>query len=350
MEQRDVFAAQQSPRQASPRPGPRQEYVDAFDDAHFGRIPVQRESPQGHSSPGGRDGQAEREAGAGDSGGGRRAGSRLRRRESWGRTLAGLASAAVVTVLVVVAAARIAGGGDGGEQTAPPVPAPQTREPQARGPEAPAETSEPPERPPAFEELMGTPFEMDPDFTGSGELAPVPGSDPAPDPDAQTIVRYRVDVETGLGMEMEPEFFAEAVHRTLNDDRSWTNDGERSFARVSRGEYDFVVTLASPGTTADWCARSGLDVTVDNVSCNSSATERVMINAWRWARGSETYGDDIHAYRQMLINHEVGHRLGYDHQVCPEEGALAPVMMQQTKFLTIDGVTCRANPWPHPEN
>jgi hypothetical protein len=51
----------------------------------------------------------------------------------------------------------------------------------------------------------------------------------------------------------------------------------------------------------------------------------------------------------MLINHEVGHRLGYGHVLCPEEGALAPVMMQQTKFLTAEGVTCRPNPWPHPE-
>ena len=74
-----------------------------------------------------------------------------------------------------------------------------------------------------------------------------------------------------------------------------------------------------------------------------------MINAWRWAQGSETYGDDIRGYRQMLVNHEVGHRLGYGHVLCPGEGALAPVMMQQTKFLTTDGVTCEPNPWPHPE-
>ena len=33
---------------------------------------------------------------------------------------------------------------------------------------------------------------------------------------------------------------------------------------------------------------------------------------------------------------------------CPKDGALAPVMMQQTKFLRLDGVTCRPNAWAYP--
>ncbi|WP_059013223.1 DUF3152 domain-containing protein [Streptomyces specialis] len=258
----------------------------------------------------------------------------------------------MVTALAVLIAVRMAGpeaaGGDVTDGERPSAEAVEPRdgevltEPGQGAPSGAAGAE------PTFEELMSTKFAMDPELTGSGELVPVAGSDPAPDPDAATVLRYRVDVEEGLGL--DPEFFADVVHRTLNDERGWGNDGERSFARVSAGEYDFVITLASPGTTADWCARSGLDITEDNVSCNSSSTERVMINAWRWAQGSETYGDDIGGYRQMLVNHEVGHRLGYQHVLCPGEGEPAPVMMQQTKFLESDGVTCRPNPWPHPEN
>ena len=46
-----------------------------------------------------------------------------------------------------------------------------------------------------------------------------------------------------------------------------------------------------------------------------------MINAYRWAQGAETYGDAaMHAYRQMLINHEVGHRLGHNHVELPQAG------------------------------
>ncbi|MCZ9343247.1 DUF3152 domain-containing protein, partial [Streptomyces sp. TRM76130] len=74
-----------------------------------------------------------------------------------------------------------------------------------------------------------------------------------------------------------------------------------------------------------------------------------MINAYRWARGAKTYGDDkIYAYRQMLINHEVGHRLGYNHVTCDKDGDLAPVMQQQTKFLEYNGIRCRPNAWAYP--
>ncbi len=62
----------------------------------------------------------------------------------------------------------------------------------------------------------------------------------------------------------------------------------------------------------------------------------------------KTYGDAIHPYRQMLINHEVGHRLGYGHVTCDKDGEALAVMQQQTKFLDHDGIHCRANPWPYP--
>lgn len=153
-------------------------------------------------------------------------------------------------------------------------------------------------------------------------------------------------MEQGLGL--DAALFAQAVQKTLNDDRSWAHNGGRTFERISSGKPDFVITLASPGTTAEWCAKSGLDTTEDNVSCDSASTERVMINAYRWAQGSETYGDKMQAYRQMLINHEIGHRLGYSHVTCDKDGELAPVMQQQTKFLDYDGIHCKANPWPYP--
>jgi Protein of unknown function (DUF3152) len=163
---------------------------------------------------------------------------------------------------------------------------------------------------------------------------------------AARVYRYRVDVEKGLPL--DGALFAALVHETLNDRRSWGHDGSMAFRRVSTGRPDFVVTLASPGTTDVWCAKSGLDTSIDHVSCDSAATPRVMINAYRWARGARTWGRNMLGYRQMLINHEVGHRLGHGHRTCPRDGALAPVMMQQTKFLTTAGATCRPNAWPYP--
>jgi hypothetical protein len=341
--------------------GPRQEYLDAFDDQNYGRY---RDPRAGSAGAGGSHGR-HRGRGGGETrpaGGGRNGAARGGR----GRVLVGIVAAAVVTVLAIVTVGRLAdpdsdAADDGGVALPSELPRPDADDDAdggggegAPGPgDRPAGEAEQPGQPGdaepelGFDELMDTTFEMAPDLTGSGELAPVPGSDAPADPSATTVVRYRVDVEEGIGL--DPEFFAEAVHRTLNDPRSWGEDGTRSFTRVSAGEYDWVITLASPGTTAEWCEKSFLDVREDNVSCNSSSTERVMINAWRWAHGSQTYGDDIRGYREMLINHEVGHRLGFGHALCPGEGALAPVMMQQTKYLTTDGITCEPNPWPHPE-
>jgi hypothetical protein len=192
---------------------------------------------------------------------------------------------------------------------------------------------------------MARQFPIDPELQASGDFEAVPGLDRAPGKGRK--IRYRIDVEKGLGLDRG--LFARAVQETLNDERSWAHGGAMTFERISSGEPEFVITLASPGTTATWCAKSGLDTTVDNVSCDSASTERVMINAYRWAQGAETYGPGaMFTYRQMLINHEVGHRLGFNHVNCRTPGALAPVMQQQTKSLDIGGIECKPNPWVHP--
>ncbi|WP_324197102.1 DUF3152 domain-containing protein [Streptomyces sp. NRRL B-1677] len=259
------------------------------------------------------------------------------------RTATGVAAAVVTAVLAVVVAGQVE---DGADTQAQARPADVER---ARPDAASRSDSRPTPNGGAagqltYEQKMDRKYPLDEKAKGSGSFETVGGHDSAPG--RGDVLRYRVDVEKGLPL--DGELFATAVHRTLNDERSWGHGGTRTFERVSSGHADFVITLATPGTTAVWCAKSGLDTTEDNVSCDSAATDRVMINAYRWAQGAPTYGDKIHAYRQMLINHEVGHRLGHDHETCSKEGALAPVMMQQTKFLTTDGVTCRPNPWPHP--
>ncbi|MFD3664169.1 DUF3152 domain-containing protein [Streptomyces sp. NPDC058659] len=273
-----------------------------------------------------------------------------------GRTLTGIAAAAVTTVLAIVVAGQVTDRGaapstahaaDGpGERASGDTSA--SRSDDRITPTRPATAKPAPSAAapvPTYEQLMTRQFPIDPKLDGSGEFEAVAGFQKAPG--KGRLVRYRIDVEKGIGL--DPGLFASAVHRTLNDERSWAGQGAMTFERISTGEPEFVITLASPGTTGEWCDKSGLDTTVDNVSCDSASTERVMINAFRWAQGSATFGPKaMHAYRQMLINHEVGHRLGYGHVSCSTPGALAPVMQQQTKSLRVDGIACRPNPWVYP--
>ncbi|GGV44211.1 hypothetical protein GCM10010277_34450 [Streptomyces longisporoflavus] len=263
-----------------------------------------------------------------------------------GRTYAGIAAAAVTTVLAVVVAGQVTGGS---ADSVPRTQVAKGQDPRAAGEDASRSDDRPtpPESAPAtYETKMAKKYPLDAKLTASGDFEAMAGFDKAPGKGQK--FRYRVDVEKGMGL--DGELFASAVQKTLNDDRSWAHGGGRTFERISSGQPDFVITLASPGTTGKWCAKSGLDTLEQNVSCDSAATDRVMINAYRWAQGAETYGDRIYPYRQMLINHEVGHRLGFNHTDCTKDGQLAPVMQQQTKFLDHDGIKCKANPWAFPKS
>ncbi|MFE0475112.1 DUF3152 domain-containing protein [Streptomyces sp. NPDC058947] len=333
-------------------PGPRQDYLDAFDeedDVFAPRTPASAHAADAYASVTDWTAGTPADRRSGDPDGAAPTGAPAPGRGGKGRAFTGIAAAAVTTVLAVIVAGQVTDDQGGAEvqsrsatDRARDVRDPASRDAGRTDPAPGAQAA-----PLTYDARMARTYPLGAKLTGSGRFDAVPGIARAPGSGQKFT--YRVDVEQGL--RLDAELFAEAVQKTLNDQRSWAHNGARTFERIHSGRPDFVITLASPGTTADWCAKSGLDTTVDNVSCDSAATERVMINAYRWAQGSETYGDgNIHAYRQMLINHEVGHRLGYGHVTCDKDGDLAPVMQQQTKFLDHDGVRCRANPWPYPRS
>jgi hypothetical protein len=150
------------------------------------------------------------------------------------------------------------------------------------------------------------------------------------------LLRFDVRVETNL--RIDPDQSALLIAGVLNDKRSWRVTGRWRFRLVKAGQRaDLHLYLVTPGTTNRLCAPL---LTRGEVSCQNG--RRVVLNAKRWVFGVRYYGDDLTGYRRYLINHEVGHALGYDHVRCPGRGKPAPVMMQQTKGL--DG--CRRNPWP----
>ncbi|MFE9688571.1 DUF3152 domain-containing protein [Micromonospora sp. NPDC005806] len=158
---------------------------------------------------------------------------------------------------------------------------------------------------------------------------------PAP-PGPGRLLRYRVAVERDIQNLPVSEFAAE-VTRTLNDARGWTADGRLRLRRVAWGQpADFTIYLVTPGTRDELCQdrRDGY------TSCRNG--DRVVLNVARWVKGVPGYGASLTTYRQYMINHEVGHRLGHGHERCPGRGRPAPVMQQQT--LGLHGCTANAMP------
>ncbi|MFH5822228.1 DUF3152 domain-containing protein [Georgenia sp. AZ-5] len=174
--------------------------------------------------------------------------------------------------------------------------------------------------------------------SASGTLVVVPGS-AEPPRDAAAVHTVRVEVEEGLPV--DGARFADFVLGTLNDERGWGHDGSVAFARTD-GSADHRVILASGALTDRLCHPLR---TLGEVSCGTAG--RAVLNAERWSDGAEPFqegGGTVTAYRQYLVNHEVGHLLGHPHRACPAPGAVAPVMVQQT--LGLGG--CLPNGWPAP--
>jgi hypothetical protein len=172
-------------------------------------------------------------------------------------------------------------------------------------------------------------------FTLAAGGAPVVGT-------AGTLRTYVVEVEAGITA-FTVDGFAAKVDEILAERRSWTAGGLWRLQRVSSGVTpNFRVRLATPATVDKICGQGGMQ-TNGIFSCRTGSF--VMINLTRWTSGTPDYRNDMDAYRHMVVNHEVGHFLGHGHSVCPGQGKIAPVMMQQTKGLN----GCLANSFPYPD-
>jgi hypothetical protein len=175
---------------------------------------------------------------------------------------------------------------------------------------------------------------------GAGTVSVVDGTSPVYG--TGPLERFVVEVEDGIGVDGAE--FAGAVETTLGDPRSWGHGGQLSFQRVgaaeaTAGDYDFRVTLVSPGNMEIYCPGVG---TGGYTSCRYG--ERAVINLARWETAVPDYAGDLATYRLYVVNHEVGHALGHGHEQCAGAGQLAPVMEQQT--LGLQG--CVKNAWPYP--
>ena len=202
---------------------------------------------------------------------------------------------------------------------------------------------------------------------GSGNYTTVGSPGAKAGEGAKSKYTYVVEIEdtidpAGMG---GADAFAAMVDATLTNPKSWTADKAISFQHVKESdlpagtEPDLRIQLSSTETTHDVC---GFTYRLET-SCFMPIGNRVVLNDSRWVRGAQPFNGDLGGYRQYVINHEVGHGIGYAaHQACHENGALAPVMMQQTLSVINrelheinpnenygrEDATCLPNPWPYP--
>ena len=154
-------------------------------------------------------------------------------------------------------------------------------------------------------------------------------------PKDDTKFNYGIRIEPSLGL--DPLCIKNLLFLILNNDLGWTNVAEKSFQLTSAEESDYVYIFASPNKTDELCAP------IETNSIYSCRNENnIVLNFFRWQEGAVDFKNDMETYRIYLINHETGHILGWGHVGCPKEGAIAPVMMQQSKGT--DG--CIPYGWP----
>ncbi|MFP3988899.1 DUF3152 domain-containing protein [Streptomyces sp. E11-3] len=236
--------------------------------------------------------------------------------------------------------------------------------PQDRGPEVQQLTAPAPLRPaPATTPAEPSPPEprAEPGSRSSPRSAPSPAGSPSSAPvvpatgrgtfttgsasgataGSGRIWRYQVEVEDGTRLSADKA--AREVAAVLADPRGWAAKGTRAFQLVTSGRTDFRVRIATPATVDRLCGEYGLD-TGGEVNCRVGTS--VVVNLKRWMLGSPKFDGPLSEYRALIINHEVGHRLGHGHLTCAGPGHLAPAMMQQIKGLH----GCVANAWPFDEH
>jgi Protein of unknown function (DUF3152) len=156
-----------------------------------------------------------------------------------------------------------------------------------------------------------------------------------------TARAYTYRIRTVGAISSDVKLFRERVAQTLADSRGWSA-ADIAFRAVpdsdTASRTDFTIWLAEPTKvptfgrpcTAMWSCRVGNDVVIND--------ERWRLSSPAWL----TAGLALRDYEHMVVNHEVGHWLGFGHSRCSGPGKLAPVMQQQS--ISLEG--CTFNPWP----
>ena len=120
----------------------------------------------------------------------------------------------------------------------------------------------------------------------------------------------------------------DVVKTVLNERSGWRSKGYRFSEAASYASPDFTITF---WTDDHIVARFGRDFRGLSVCENQ---RHIYINLQNWRSGANAGFADVRQYRRYVVNHEVGHVLGYGHVDARHHcrnGGRASVMSQQTK-------------------
>lgn len=126
---------------------------------------------------------------------------------------------------------------------------------------------------------------------------------------------------------------------TLNNrQKGWASWGVFFFMTDNLQRADIHMFLSSPerltalyptAEMADWSITRGDIYPV-----------RIDLNLKNWMQ--KNYHETVEDYRRYVLNHEIGHALGFAHDDCPGAGRPACIMMQQTHGVK----GCLPSAWP----
>jgi hypothetical protein len=180
--------------------------------------------------------------------------------------------------------------------------------------------------------------------TGLSAMLTGPGAPgPAAARTGPLVITYEI---RGRGNVSDLAVLADEAAAVYADARGWRLGGSIRFERVDTGgaftlwlAADALMSTFGGACDVEWSCRNG---------------RNVVINEDRWLGASGSWqlyqpppkqpAATLATYRQMVLNHETGHWLGFGHGTCSGPGKPAPVMQQQSMTLA----ACAPNPWPLP--
>ncbi len=208
------------------------------------------------------------------------------------------------------------------------------------------------------DDLAAGVLSLDVPVQAGGDFQIVSG-DAQPSGTGASVKWVRVEYENGLAI--DGDALTEFVFETLNDPRGWGARGRYEFVPTS-GAPDMRVVIASPVRAVERCPEPHTPASMGAVtdtstspspeaSASASARARtscadeglMVVSAYDWAAGLDSYGEDRLGARDYLLNHGIGHLLGEEDGVCASGDAL--VMTDQVDLPE----DCNPNPWPWPD-